>query len=461
MNKLFENIKTIVGENGIIIGDDVAKRAGDWLSMTKCGAIAVVRPQTTEALSAVMKLCHAAGQKIVPAGGLTGLVHGTDAQKDEIQISFERMNNIEQIDPIGRTMLVEAGTPLQKVHEAAAHKDMMFAIDLGARGSCTIGGNISTNAGGNQVVRYGMMREQVLGLEVVLADGTIISSLNTLLKNNSGYDLKQLFIGSEGTLGLVTRAVLRLHPAPKSDNMALVAIDDFDTLVKYFSRMGQKFGGALTSFEVMWGEYYELIVGDGSKHNPPLPKGHKYYVIAECQGFEPDKDEANFNEIFEGIMEEELFADAVIAQSKQQAKAIWAIREDIIGLFMATQPAAVFDVSLPISQMENYITNLKAEVVKKWGEKARMIVFGHLGDCNLHIVVSPGEWGEATRSEIENMVYQPLEAIGGAISAEHGIGIEKRNYLHHSRSENEIMLMRSLKAALDPKGILNSGKILD
>ncbi len=460
MTSLIDSIKEIVGDNGIITGDEVGKRAGDWLSMSKCGAFAVVRPQSTQELSEVMKLCHAAGQKIVPAGGLTGLVHGTDAQKDEIQISFERMNNIENIDPIGRTMLVQAGAPLQKVHEAAVEHDMMFAVDLGARGSCTIGGNISTNAGGNQVVRYGMMREQILGLEVVLANGTIISSLNTLLKNNSGYDLKQLFIGSEGTLGLVTRAVLRLHPAPKSDNMALVAIDDFDTLIKYFSRMGQRFGGALTSFEVMWGEYYELIVGDGSKHNPPLPKGHKYYVIAECQGFEPEKDEANFNEIFEQIMEEELFADAVIAQSKQQAKAIWAIREDIIGLFMSTQPAAVFDVSLPIAQMHDYIEALKEKVIKKWGEKARTIVFGHLGDCNLHIVVSPGEWLPETRGQIEDIVYRALNNIGGAVSAEHGIGIEKLNYLHYSRSESEIALMRTLKAALDPKNILNSGKVL-
>lgn len=460
MNNLFDEIRNIVGDNGLIIGDEVAKRPGDWLSMSKCGAGAIIRPTNTDELSQIMKLCHAANQKVVPAGGLTGLVHGTDALKDEIQISFERMNNIQSIDKTGRTMLVEAGTPLQKVHEAAAEYNLMFAVDLGARGSCTIGGNISTNAGGNQVVRYGMMREQVLGLEVVLADGTIISSLNTLLKNNSGYDLKQLFIGSEGTLGLVTRAVLRLHPSPKSENMALVAIDDFETLVKYFTTISKRFGGALTSFEVMWGEYYELIVNDGSKHNPPLPKGHKYYVIAECQGFEPDKDEINFNEIFESIMEEELFQDAVIAQSKQQSKAIWAIREDIMGLFMATAPAATFDVSMPIASMDSYTETLKKEVKAKWGDKARIIIFGHLGDCNLHIVVSPGEWNDGTRAQIEKIVYSPLKALGGSISAEHGIGIEKRAYLQHSRTESEIQLMRTIKSALDPKGILNAGKIL-
>lgn len=460
MGDLLDDIKLVVGDNGLIVGDEVAKRAGDWLSMSKCGALAVVRPQTTEELSQVMKLCHAANQKIVPSGGLTGLVHGTDAQKDEIQISFERMNKVVEIDEIGRTMVVEAGAPLQKVHEAADEKDLMFAVDLGARGSCTIGGNISTNAGGNQVVRYGMMREQVLGIEAVLADGTIISSMNSLLKNNTGYDLKQLFIGSEGSLGLVTRAVLRLHPAAKSDNMALVAIDDFESLIKFFGAAGRAFGGALTSFEVMWADYYNLIAIDSKKHNPPLPAGHQYYVIIECQGFEPTIDGENFNQKIEKMAESGLFADAIIAQSKAQSKAIWAIREDIMGLFMATQPAATFDVSMPISKMENYLQALREKISAQWGDKARVIVFGHLGDCNLHIVISPGIWEDETRKQIEGIVYSPLLAIGGSISAEHGIGIEKRNYLHHSRNENEIAMMRTIKMALDPKGILNSGKVL-
>ena len=460
MENLIEQIKNIVGENGLIIGDDVAKRAGDWLGRSKCGASAVIRPASTQELSEVMKLCHAAGQKVVAAGGLTGLVHGADAVQDEVMISFERMNKVLEVDKTGRTMLVEAGAPLQKAHEAAKEHDLMFAVDLGARGSCTIGGNISTNAGGNQVIRYGMMREQVLGLEAVLADGAIISSLNTLLKNNSGYDLKQLFIGSEGTLGLVTRAVLRLHSLPKSENVAFVAFDDFASLVNFFGAASRAFGGALTSFEVMWDSYYELIVGDGSKHNPPLPRGHKYYAIIECQGYEPEKDADNFNAVLEKMVEDEMFADAMICQSLAQAKSVWAIREDIVGLFMGTQPAAVFDVSLPISTMENYLNELFAQVKQKWGEKSRVIVFGHLGDCNLHIVVSPGVWEPQTQGEIETMVYSPLKAIGGAVSAEHGIGLEKRNYLQHSRSESEIALMRTLKEALDPKNILNSGKVL-
>jgi FAD/FMN-containing dehydrogenase len=461
MASIIEQIQAIVGDNGIITGEDVGKRAGDWLGRTKCGAFAVVRPANTQELSEVMKICYAAGQKVVAAGGLTGLVHGADAVQDELMISFERMNKVLEVDKIGRTMLVEAGTPLQKAHEAAKEHDLMFAVDLGARGSCTVGGNISTNAGGNQVIRYGMMREQILGLEAVLADGTIISSLNTLLKNNSGYDLKQLFIGSEGTLGLVTRAVLRLHALPKSTNVAFVGFDDFGSLVNFFGAASRAFGGALTSFEVMWDSYYELIVGDGSKHNPPLAKGRKYYAIVECQGYEPEKDADNFNAILEKMVEDEMFVDAMICQSLAQAQAVWAIREDIVGLFMGTQPAAVFDVSLPIATMEKYLHELYIQTESKWGAKARVVVFGHLGDCNLHIVVSPGIWEPQTQSEIEEIVYPPLKALGGAVSAEHGIGLEKRNYLHHSRGETEIALMRTLKNALDPKQILNSGKVLN
>ncbi len=238
MTDLLEQIAAITGPQGLLTGADVAARAGDWLGLSTCQAKAIVRPASTQELSQIMALCHTAGQSVVPAGGLTGLVHGTDCTPDQIQISLERMRGIGAVDPVGRTMTVEAGAVVQAVQEAAAAQGLKFAVDWGARGSATIGGGIATNAGGNSVVRFGMMRESVLGLEAVLADGTVISSMNVLLKNNAAYDLKQLFIGSEGTLGIVTRAVLRLHPAPLSTQTALLALDSFAAVQALFVELG-------------------------------------------------------------------------------------------------------------------------------------------------------------------------------------------------------------------------------
>ena len=459
MADLIETIRNIVGETGIISGDDVATRPADWLGHTNCQAKAIIRPKTTEELSEVMKLCHTSNQNVIAAGGLTGLVHGTDATGDDVIISFERMTAIENIDPIGRTMTVECGVPLQKVQEAADEHGLLFAVDLGARGSATIGGNIATNAGGNQVIRYGMMREQVLGLEAVLADGTILSSMNTLLKNNAGYDLKQLFIGSEGTLGLVTRAVLRLRPKPISETTAIMAMDDFQSLTSVFQYMSQGLAGSLTAFEVMWQDHYELVAVESGKHQPPLQPGSKFYAIIEAGGMDPEYDEAHFLKLLETAFEKEWIGDAVLATSDSQREQIWNIREDIETLLTELSPVCVFDVSLPINQMETYTEQLKSAVNDRWGDNGKVIIFGHLGDGNLHVGIAPRPWSEDARHEAECLVYQPLASIGGSVSAEHGIGLEKKNWLHTSRSAVEIDMMRQLKSALDPKNILNSDKI--
>ncbi len=459
MSDLLNRIGDITGPKGLITGEDVHQRPADWMGQTRCNALAIVRPASTRELSQIMKICHELGQPVVAMGGLTGLVQGSAASPDEIVISFERMTDIENIDPIGRTITVQTGAPMQKVQEAAEEAGLMFAVDLGARGSATIGGNIATNAGGNQVIRYGMMREHVLGLEAVLADGTVVSSMNTLLKNNSGYDLKQLFIGSEGTLGLVTRAVLKLAPRPRSDNTAMVAVPDFAALTDFFRHVGDKLGGALTSFEVMWKEHYELVAIESGRHTPPLDAGETFYVVIEATGNDPDIDTDLFTRVLEQAVEAELVNDAAIASSKAQRDAIWNIREDIEALGKALLPAAVFDISLPITNMEAYVDRLKVSVRATWGDNARLIIFGHLGDGNLHVAISPRPWSDEAREQAEKMVYEPLAEIGGAVSAEHGIGLEKRDYLHLSRSQEEIALMRSLKMALDPKSILNPGKI--
>ncbi len=460
MTPLLTQIAAITGPNGVLTGADVAGRAGDWLGRSTCQAKAIVRPASTHELSQIMALCHAAGQSVVPAGGLTGLVHGTDCTASDIQISLERMRAIGAPDPVGRTMVVEAGAVVQAVQQAAAAHGLKFAVDWGARGSATIGGGIATNAGGNSVVRFGMMRENVLGLEAVLADGTVISSMNALLKNNAAYDLKQLFIGSEGTLGIVTRAVLRLHPAPLSVQTALLALDSFAAVQALFVELGQKLGAGLTAFEVMWPSFYEPLAVASGRHTPPLPGGHSHYVLLEASGTDPEADAARFEAVLGDCLERGLIADAAIATSGAQADAMWAVRDDIEGLFAYAAPSVTFDVSLPITAMAGYVAEVEAKVRDEWDAETKFIVFGHIGDGNLHLIIGPRPYDAAARHRAEEIVYQALVPHHGSVSAEHGIGLEKREWLTITRSEAEIALMRTLKAALDPKGILNPGKVL-
>ena len=459
MTQLLDQIAAITGPQGLITGPDVQERAADFMGFTRCQAKAIVRPASTAELSAVMKLCHAAGQTVVAAGGNTGLVQGQVCTPDDVQVSLERMRSVGEIDPVGRTMVVEAGCVVQTAQEAAEAHGLKFAVDWGARGSATIGGGIATNAGGNSVVRFGMMRENVLGLEAVLADGTVISSMNVLLKNNAAYDLKQLFIGSEGTLGIVTRAVLKLHPAPLTTQTAMLACADFAAVQRLFVEVGRQLGPGLTAFEVMWASFYEPMVASG-RHTLPLPVGHGCYVITEMSGTDPEADPVRFEAVLGGLIDSGVVADAVIASSQAQADQIWAIRDDIPGLMMFTMPSVTFDISLPIRAMDGYVADLTTAAEAEFGETLKLVVFGHIGDGNLHILMGAQPFTPETKHRIEELVYTPLAVLGGSVSAEHGIGLEKRDWLAISRSADEIALMKVLKVALDPKGILNPGKVL-
>jgi FAD/FMN-containing dehydrogenase len=460
MNTLIESIRELLGPSGILTGEDVPVRSDSWPPVGGCQAIAIIRPASTAEVSAVLKLCHQHNQAVVTHGGVTGLVGGAKAGPAEIVISLERMNRMEPVDELNRTLTVDAGVPLQKVQEFAEQAGFLFPLDLGARGSATIGGTISTNAGGNGVIRYGMMREQLLGVEAVLADGTIISSMNNVIKNNTGYDLKQLFIGSEGTLGIITRAVLRLRSLPCSQNTAFVAVAGFDKLAQFLQSMDSALGGTLSAFEVMWNDFYRLIIGNGTKHGTPLDTSHPFYVLLESTGGDQDMDQSRFEEALQAAFEQSLLVDAVMASSKQQRNDLWAIRDDVQGLFQSLNPPIAFDVSLSIRDMDDYVRDVRSQLAGKWPD-GKMVAFGHLGDGNIHLVISVGSIATEAVHAVEHIVYTELARRDGVISAEHGIGLDKRSYLGHSRSAEEIGLMKIIKRAMDPQNLLNPGKIFE
>ncbi len=456
---MIEALRSIVGESGVLEAAELATRsAGAWRP-DNLQAAALVRPTTTEEVSRVMRWAHENSVPIVTQGGLTGLVHGADAGPAEVILSLERMRNIEGIDPVQRTATVQAGVVLQTLQEEVEKHDLAFPLDLGARGTATLGGTAATNAGGNRVIRYGMTRDMVLGLEVVLADGTVISSLNHLIKNNAGYDLKHMFIGSEGTLGIITRLVLRLREMPSSSNMAFVGLDSFGNVARFLKHMDRSLGGTLSAFEVMWQDFYKLVTTAPAKGRPPIAQDYPYYVLVESQGADRELDAQRFNAAMEAAIESGLIVDAAVSQSDSDCRAFWALRDDVEQVMHGGVPV-VFDVSLPIAEMERFTADLKANLPAAIGEH-KLWIFGHLGDGNLHIIVqvSPQDY-IALRSRIEALVYTPLAAFKGSVSAEHGIGLEKKPHLKVSRGENEIALMRKLKAALDPKAILNPGKII-
>ena len=456
LQALLDSLAATLPPGTVSTGDDVgARHQCDWTGRSPCRPPAVIRPRSTEEVSIALRLCNAAGQPVVVQGGLTGLAGGATPRAGEVALSLERLVGVEEVDPDGGTMRVLSGKPLAAVQDAAEAHGLQFPLDLGARGSCTIGGNISTNAGGNRVIRYGMTRALVLGLEAVLADGTIVSSLNAMLKNNAGYDLKQLFIGTEGTLGVVTRAVLRLHPLPGEKLTAFVAADSFAAMARLLSAARAALGGQLGSFEAMWSDYYEFAVGQLGVTNRPFAKRHAYYVLIEVEALDPVHDSERLERLLARLVEDGIAADAVLAGSLEESARLWRVR-DAAGELMIRLPNLVaFDVSLPIPRMEQYVEDMRARGAPYLGEHPPY-VFGHLGDGNLHIVASLT--GYQHLHAYDEAVYGALAGFG-SVSAEHGIGVLKREWLPLSRQPAEIALMRALKQALDPNGILNPGRV--
>ncbi|QQN65473.1 FAD-binding oxidoreductase [Bradyrhizobium diazoefficiens] len=419
---------------------------------------AVVRPRTTEQVSTLLRLCHREKVPVTTQGGMTGLVRGALPNANEIVLSMERMNAVEEVDTSAGAAVAQGGAPLQKIQERVEQEGYVFPLDLGARGSCTIGGNISTNAGGNRVIRYGMTRDLILGLEVVAADGTVLQGLRKHIKNNTGIDLKQLFIGSEGILGVVTRAALRIFPAPAGRQVALCALASFAQLTSFLGMARHHLGGELTAFEAMWNDYYRLTVERVKGLVVPLPTHYPFYVLVEASG-DINRTQADLETLLETAMGENMILDAALSNSNASAAAMWLIRDSGSAL-VRTFPYAErisFDVSLAIDRMDEFEKAVGARI-KAIDADAFTIVFGHAGDGNLHIDLHH-ERTPDRRDDFENLVYQITSEFGGSISAEHGIGILKRPYLKMSRTQEEIDTMRAVKRALDPNNILNPGRI--
>jgi FAD/FMN-containing dehydrogenase len=455
--KLIAQLQQQLGSKAVLSGSDVSERYNaDWSGEKPTAPAAVLRPADTRELAAMLQACHTAGQKVVIQGGLTGLAGGATPRPGEISVSLERMHGIEEIDKDSMTMTVLAGTPLQVIQEAASDAGFHFPLDLGARGSCTIGGNVSTNAGGNQVIRYGMTRNQVLGLEAVLADGTVLTSLNKMLKNNAGYDLKHLFIGSEGTLGVVTRVVLRLQPQLSSTCTALCTLRNFDGVIRLLQKSGAELGGAVSSYEVMWSDYFHYIIDHIDALRSPFDESWPFYVLLETEGSDQEQDFDRFTRVLADALEADMVCDAVIAQSTRDRENFWAIRDGVGEVTPLLMPMANFDISLPVSRMQPYLDSITAELRQAFAG-IRILIFGHIGDGNLHIITTTGDSGD--RPAIYDVVYRAMREYQGSVSAEHGIGMLKKDYLAYSRTPEELSLMRTLKQALDPRGILNPDRI--
>ncbi|RVU34169.1 FAD-binding oxidoreductase [Hwanghaeella grinnelliae] len=433
------------------------------------GACALLaRPETTEQVAAIMKVCHEAGVPVVPQGGNTSRVGSAtpDESGGTILLSLARMNTVREVDPVDYTMTVEAGCVLKDLQDAAEAKDRLFPLSLGAEGSCMIGGNIASNAGGINVLRYGNTRDLVLGLEVVLPNGEIWNGLRRLRKDNTGYDLKQWFIGSEGTLGIVTAAVLKLFPLPKERATALCAIRDLDACLDLLARARAASGDALSSFELLAGITLDFAYQHVDSAKRAMEGSYDWNVLFEFSGLEPGH---RMNDALETMLEKAfedgVVIDAVIAQSEQQRADIWFLREAVVEAQAAEGASIKHDVSVPVSKVPEFI-NRSNEALHDFMEGIRPYPFGHVGDGNIHYNVTQPAGMDAdaymaAAPEIHDIVHGITADLNGSISAEHGIGQLKREELKRYKTKLELDLMRQLKSMLDPQGLMNPGKVLD
>ena len=457
MASVAEQLSAELGRPGLVLSEpeEVAAYTTDWTHKFSSTAPCVLRPHDTEEVAQSVRACRKLGLALVPQGGNTGLVGGSVPRAGEVVLSLSRLNAIESFDAASATVQVQAGVVLQALHEDLAARGHVFPVDLGARGSCQIGGMIATNAGGIKVLRYGHMREQVLGLEVVLADGTVLSNLNSLKKNNTGLDLKHLFIGSEGILGIITRAVLQARPAPHAVQTALLALETRERLPELLALLRERLRG-LSSLEIITRESIALYKEVEPAARDPFDVAYPACVIVEEETGRGENARDAFLERLSGVIESGLAVDAVVAESDAQAQGIWRLRDGVTEAIGRAGLTHKFDVTIPPEALPGFLDEME-----RFGNEAgglRTLLFGHLGDGNVHVnMMQMPELTEDTfyakGPALAERIYAHVAELKGSISAEHGIGIAKREYLHHSRTAEEIDLMRRLKRLLDP-GVL-------
>jgi FAD/FMN-containing dehydrogenase len=458
--KAIQALVDALGTDLVATGDAIPdRRHADWSGVEGSKPLALLRPRSTEQLATMLRICNEYGQPVVPQGGLTGLAGGACCRPEEVAVSLERMNAIEEIDPVSSTLTVQAGCTLQAVQEAAEAAGFLFPLDLGARGTCTIGGNLSTNAGGNRVIRYGTMRDQLLGIEAVLADGSVVGGLHKMVKNNTGYDFRHLLAGAEGTLGVVTRVVLKLQPQPRAVATAWCGLPDYAAVTTLLQRARAELPGGVSAFEVMWPSYLDFMLTRVQGLRAPLTERYGMNVLMESGSADAVHHAAAFDEFLARMMEEGVLQDAAVARSTADARALWAVRDATAECPVLLPGMASFDVSFAIADIGRAAVECEAMLRERW-PGCTALVYGHLGDGNLHVIAQvEGGAPEATRA-LEDAVYDLVRRYQGAVSAEHGIGQLKRKVLGHTRTPDELAAMRAIKRALDPKGILNPGKVV-
>ncbi|TMW56256.1 hypothetical protein Poli38472_008904 [Pythium oligandrum] len=439
--------------------DDTASYTTDWLKKYKAHSAhqMVLKPKTTEQVSAILKYCNERGLPVVPQGGNTGLVGGSVPVHDEIVLSLGSMNNVLSFDEVSGILVCEAGCILENLDNYVAKHGYMMPLDLGAKGTCQIGGNVSTNAGGLRLLRYGSLHGTVLGVEAVLADGTVVDALSTMRKDNTGYDLKQLFIGSEGTLGVITKVSILTPPRSSSVNVALLGCEDFESVQKAFVEAKQHLGEVLSAVEFLDRQSLDMVLSQQDWTKDPLESSYPYYLLIETSGSNTEHDMEKLEAYLESAMTKGMVVDGTVAQDAVQARKLFMIREDITLALSQRGYVYKYDVSLPISQYYDIVKDTR-DRLEEFG--AKVVGYGHLGDCNLHLNVSTLEYDERVFQALEPFVFEWTSKYRGSISAEHGIGTHKPEYLHLSKEKNAINLMRQMKQMMDPKGILNPYKVL-
>ena len=465
--EILDQLKDIVGQGNYI--DDALKMnsyLSDWRNQFKGLSPLILKPVDCNMVSKILVLCNKHHIVVVPQGGNTGLVGGSIPSNSgtEIIISLEKMNKILDIDPINYTMTLEAGCILSEVQDAALNAKRMFPLSLAAEGSCQIGGNLSTNAGGTAVLHYGNAKELVLGLEVVLADGSIVNSLKRLRKDNTGYDLKQLFLGSEGTLGIITKAVIKLFPIPTNKVTSIVAVASLDLMIDLLVKLRERTGDSISAFEYIDGACIDLLSNQADIKDI-FNKKYQHYALVELSSSRQNEDlNLLLEDSITSSMLDESVIDAVIASNETQAAEFWKLRETLPGLLKSIGEPITFDISVPISSLPKLIDEAK-KACNIICQDSRVFIFGHVGDGNIHYYffqsseVSKEEF-QAMKNEIKTSIYQITAELDGSFSAEHGIGLAKKQELKDFSSEAEIELMKIIKKSLDPNNIMNPGKVL-